>query len=151
MLTIITGFIAFTGYSIKQSLNKHDKVIEENVARKTYTTEKMPDEEYTNPEMLHTMFEKKSGLKLDDEIQDKKLTIYNYKFTLEDDNQEGDIFSEFGKELEKNGYEHIAESADGDGYKNQYELYYKEIHYMIYTESSPDIVKLSILNYNDRT
>lgn len=144
ILAIIIGFITYTIHSIKQGEK------DENKPRTTYTTQKLPDEKYRNSEMLHTMFENMSGLQLDDAIQDKKITIYTYKFTVEDANQEGDIFADFGKRLPENGYEQIAESATSDGYKNQYELYYKNIHYVIYTESSPDNIKLSILNYNDK-
>ena len=147
IIAIIVGFIAYTIHSIKQTATNEN---DENKPRTTYTTEQLPDATYRNPEMLHTVFEKMSGLQLDSEIQDKKLTIYNYKFALDDANQEGDIFLDFGKELQKNGYEHISEIADENGYKNQYELYYDKIHYMVYTESSPDMVKLSVLNYNDK-
>lgn len=148
ILAIIIGFITYIIHSIKHVSDSSEK--DENKHRTTYTTEKLPDEKYRNSEMLHTMFENMSGLQLDDAIQDKKITIYTYKFTVEDANQEGDIFADFGKRLQKNGYEHIAESATSDGYKNQYELYYKNIHYVIYTESSPDNIKLSILSYNDK-
>lgn len=147
ILAIIIGFITYTIHSIKQS---SDSEKNENKPRTTYTTQKLPDEKYRNSEMLHTMFENMSGLQLDEAIQDKKITIYTYKFTVEDANQEGDIFADFGKRLLENGYEQIAESATSDGYKNQYELYYKNTHYVIYTESSPDNTKLSILNYNDK-
>ena len=143
---IISGFITYTIYSIKQTTS-HEK--DENKPRTTYTTQQLPDETYRNPETLHILFEKMSGLQLDNEVQEKKLTVYNYKFTPDDANQDSDIFLKFGKKLQENGYDHISETGDSDGYKNQFELYYDKIHFMIYTESSPDTVKLSILNYND--
>lgn len=143
---IISGFITYTIYSIKQTLSNEK---DENKPRTTYTTEQLPDETYRNPETLHILFEKMSGLQLDNEVQEKKLTVYNYKFTPDDANQDSDIFLKFGKKLQENGYDHISETADSDGYKNQFELYYDKIHFMIYTESSPDTIKLSILNYND--
>ena len=50
---------------------------DENKPRTTYTTEQLPDETYRNPETLHILFEKMSGLQLDNEVQEKKLTVYN--------------------------------------------------------------------------
>ena len=78
---IISGFITYTIYSIKQTPNNEK---DENKPRTTYTTEQLPDETYRNPETLHILFEKMSGLQLDNEVQEKKLTVYNYKFTPDD-------------------------------------------------------------------
>ena len=89
---IISGFITYTIYSIKQTPSNEK---DENKPRTTYTTEHLPDETYRNPETLHILFEKMSGLQLDNEVQEKKLTVYNYKFTPDDANQDSDIFLKF--------------------------------------------------------
>lgn len=143
---IISGFITYTIYSIKQTAsNKKDENKPELHIQRSSSQMKHIETQ----KQLHMLFEKMSGLQLDNEVQEKKLTVYNYKFTPDDANQDSDIFLKFGKKLQENGYDHISETADSDGYKNQFELYYDKIHFMIYTESSPDTVKLSILNYND--
>ena len=85
---IISGFITYTIYSIRQTTSNEKN---ENKPRTTYTTEQLPDEAYRNPETLHILFEKMSGLQLDNEVQEKKLTVYNYKFTPDDANQDSDI------------------------------------------------------------
>ena len=130
-------------------LPKNDEMKSTNQPRTDETTDVSPSAEYIDLDNLHLLFEKTSNFELDNIQKDKKLTTYIYKFTSKDANQNSNVFLEFGKLLQENGYEHISEIADGTGYKNQYELLYQDIHYMIYTECSPEKIILSTIDFNE--
>lgn len=121
-----------------------------NQERTEDTTKEAPaDPNFADPLKLHYVFEDMSGFKLKQIEKNKKITYYIYEFTNEDDNQEKDVFLDFCKELEKNGYVQVSSSADGAGYIQQYELLYQDLHFMVFTESSPDKIVLSVVDYNE--
>lgn len=120
-----------------------------NQERTKETTQTAPNTEFSDIYNLHNIFEELSGYNLKSIEKNKKITYYIYDFTNQDANQERDVFVDFGKELEKNGYDKIYEQADGNGYLNQYELLYDDIHFMVYTESSTEKVVLSVVDYHE--
>lgn len=143
-IIIVIAIIAFYFITIHNRGNS----LEVNPVRTDATTYIAPDNEYTDPEELHLLFEQMSGFELDEIEANKKMIAYIYKFTNQDKNQTEDVFRDFCDKLELNGYKKISETIDGSGYMNQYELLYKNYHLMIFTESSPNKVVLSIVDYN---
>ncbi len=144
---ILTGLfiITYTLRTIVQDNNDNRT----NTPRIIETAKSRPPEEYLDIDNLHLIFEEISSLELSETQKNKKLTTYIYQCTPTGKTQDQNVFADFGRLLEENGYKLISESADGNGYINQYELLFQEIHYMIYTESSPDKIALSVLNYNE--
>lgn len=127
----------------------HESTTKQNRPRTENTTQDQPSEDFVKPEKLNSIFMEGSNYEIKETQKNKKMTTFLYNFNDNDSNQEQDVFREFGNILEKNGYEHILEVVDGAGYRNQYELLYNDIHVMIYTESSPEKIALSITDFNE--
>lgn len=143
---IVISAVCITILSIHSSQKISNRI---NQERTKETTKTAPSTEFSDIYNLHNIFEDLSGYKLKSIEKNKKITYYIYDFTNQDANQERDVFVDFGKELEKNGYDKIYEQADGNGYLNQYELLYNNIHFMVYTESSTEKVVLSVVDYHE--
>lgn len=150
ILAAVVLALAAAGLFYMSVQDKRDPVVL-NRERTEETTTEAPAPEFSDAYNLHVVFEDMSGYELKETQKNKKMTAYIYKFTSEDGNQEKDVFADFCKELSQNGYIEVSQIADGTGYRNQYELLYEDIHFMVYTESSPDKIVLSVVDYNEET